>query len=185
MNDWKNSARKIKAVVFDFDGVFTTNQVIVSETGEESVICNRSDGYGMRLLESLPLEVMILSTEINPVVSARARKLKIECHQNCPAKAPELRRLMEKKGIPLELVAYVGNDVNDLECMNLVGLPIAVADAFPEVLEAAKLVLRSSGGKGAVREVCELIYSAQTELPPGASPWTHFFQRTVPESTKT
>jgi 3-deoxy-D-manno-octulosonate 8-phosphate phosphatase (KDO 8-P phosphatase) len=163
-------------VVFDFDGVFTTNEVIVSETGEESVVCNRSDGYGMRLLTAQKLDVLILSTETNPVVQARAKKLALECHQNCADKAPELRRLMEARDIPLSQVAYVGNDVNDLGCFALAGLSIAVADAFPEVKKAAHWVLKHGGGRGAVREVCELVYAARESLPQGESPWSHFLK---------
>src|SRR5262245_24625128 len=124
--------KSLRLVVFDFDGVFTTNQVLVNESGVEAVLCNRSDGLGMRLLAAEKIEAMILSTEVNPVVQARARKLKLECVAGSAKKGTALREIAARKGLTLEQVAYVGNDANDLECLGMVGLAVAVGDSFPE-----------------------------------------------------
>lgn len=156
----KDLLRKIRFVAFDFDGVFTNNKVIVSEDGTESVVCDRSDGLGLKLLRDLKIDMAIISTEVNPVVQARARKLKLECVSGCEDKRAVLTSLLEKKGVSLEQAAFVGNDINDLESLTAVGLPVAVADAYPEVLEVSRIVLKRPGGHGAVREFCELIAGA-------------------------
>lgn len=149
--------RSIRFVVFDFDGVFTNNKVIVSEDGKESVVCDRSDGLGLNMLRSLGIGMAIVSTEVNPVVAARAKKLKLECFHGCEEKHDTVTQLLKEKGIPFSQAAYVGNDINDLSCLNAVGLPVAVADAYPGVLAVAKVVLERNGGEGAVREFCELL----------------------------
>ena len=149
----------IRLLVLDFDGVMTDNLVMVSENGEESVWCHRGDGWGLTRVKELGVEVIVLSTETNGVVGARCRKLEINCVQACADKVATLRELVRERSINLQQVAYVGNDVNDLECMLCVGLPIAVADAVPEILAVARIVTTQTGGKGAVREVCNLIRS--------------------------
>jgi 3-deoxy-D-manno-octulosonate 8-phosphate phosphatase (KDO 8-P phosphatase) len=171
--DLLSNLKNLRHVVFDFDGVFTTNEVIVREDGVESVICNRSDGYGMRLLTESGVGVMILSTETNPVVYARAKKLKIECVAGIESKGEKLVEILAEKNIPAANVAYVGNDVNDLPCFSLVGLSVAVGDAFPEVKTSARWVLSESGGRGAVREFCELVYRAKHDIPLSQSVWIY------------
>ncbi|MCB0417800.1 MAG: HAD hydrolase family protein [Bdellovibrionaceae bacterium] len=161
----------LELVVFDFDGVFTTNQVIVDENGTEAVICNRSDGLAFRLLKAEKLPAMILSTEVNPVVQARARKLKLECVSGCPDKGKLLRQLSEDKKIELEKMAFVGNDANDLEALTIVGLGVAVGDAYPEAKAAAKWNLKEYGGRGAIREFCETVFRVRRSLGEGESPW--------------
>lgn len=151
----------LQLVVFDFDGVFTDNRVFVNQEGIESVICNRSDGLGLSLLKKVNLPSLILSTEKNPVVQMRAKKLGMECHSGCEDKLSRLKELVKARGIDLAEVAYVGNDINDLECMQEVGLPVAVQDAYPVIKKAAKWVLDSSGGQGAVREFCEKVYEVR------------------------
>ena len=99
--------------------------------------------------------VVVLSTEKNPVVAARCRKLCIPCHQGIDDKAATLRMLAVQHEVDLSEVIYVGNDVNDLACLGLAGCGVAVADAHPSVLAAADLVLKRPGGRGAVRELCE------------------------------
>lgn len=147
----------LRLVLFDFDGVFTDNTVYVSQDGTEAVRCSRADGIGLRRLEQIGVATMILSTEVNPVVGMRARKLRIECMQGCEDKAAALGDICQAKGLNRSAVAFVGNDVNDLACMALVGLPIAVADAYPEVLAVARHRTLRRGGDGAVREVCDWI----------------------------
>ena len=148
---------RIRLVAFDFDGVFTNNMVYVSEDGSEMVRCTRSDGIGLQKLREAGIETIIISTEANPVVSARARKLKIDCVQNCQDKRAVLEERTAKIGISLDQVAFVGNDINDLACLTCVGLPIVVKDAHPEVIPVAKYQTRNPGGHGAVREICDLI----------------------------
>lgn len=148
--------RKIRLVAFDFDGVFTDNMVYVLQDGLEAVRCNRSDGIGLQKLTKLGIETVIISTESNPVVSARAQKLKIQCFQNCKDKRKTLENVVREFGISLDEVAFVGNDVNDQPCLNHVGLPIVVNDAHPDVVSVARYQTRNSGGYGAVREICDL-----------------------------
>ena len=150
----------VRLVVFDFDGVMTDNRVWVTSGGEESVACNRSDGLGLDAVRRLGVQLFVLSTERDPVVGARCRKLGVDCEQGVSDKVASLRALMSLRGIDPSQVVYVGNDVNDLECMQLVGCSMAVADAHPEVLVEADLILERSGGHGAVREVCDRICAA-------------------------
>ena len=150
-------------VAFDFDGVFTDNRVIVSEDGTESVICSRADGFGLSMLRQRGVDMVVISTEQNPVVSARCRKLKLRCVQSCDDKVSALKSETERLGITLEEVAFVGNDINDVECMRSVGFPVAVADAYPEVKIVAAFITKASGGHGAVRELCEMLCAAKTK----------------------
>ena len=161
----------LRLVVFDFDGVFTTNEVIVSQDGTESVICNRSDGLGLRLLRAEKIATLILSMEQNPVVRARATKLKLECIHGCEDKLTTLVNLARERGIALEEIAYVGNDVNDVQCMRAVGLAVAPKDSYPEALKAARWVLTRNGGNGAVREFCEEVAKIRMGLRAEESPW--------------
>lgn len=148
--------RQLGLLVFDFDGVFTDNAVYVSEDGSETVRCSRSDGLGLsRLRTASRIELMVLSTEENPVVGARCRKLKLACVQGVPDKAARLAALASERGVPLARVAYVGNDINDAGCLRIAGLPIVVADALPEVRPLARLRTTVPGGHGAVREICD------------------------------
>jgi YrbI family 3-deoxy-D-manno-octulosonate 8-phosphate phosphatase len=148
--------RRIRLVAFDFDGVFTDNMVYVFEDGREAVRCFRSDGIGLHKLKKLGIETLIISTEANPVVSARARKLKIRCIQDCQDKRTVLEDIAREKNITLSQVAFVGNDINDLPCLECVGLPIVVQDAHQDVVSTARYQTKNPGGHGAVREVCDL-----------------------------
>ena len=148
---------RIRLVAFDFDGVFTDNMVYVFEDGSEAVRCNRSDGIGLQKLRQAGIETIIISTEVNPVVSARARKLRIDCIQNCLDKRAVLEERTAKIGITLDQAAFVGNDINDLGCLTAVGLPIVVKDAHPDVVAIAKYQTRNPGGHAAVREICDMI----------------------------
>jgi len=156
----QETIRKIRLVAFDFDGVFTDNMVYVLQDGTEAVRCSRGDGIGLQKLTKLGLETVIISTESNPVVSARAHKLKIRCLQDCQDKQATLENIAQELGILLAEVAFVGNDVNDLACLANVGLPIVVNDAHPDVIPLAAYRTKTRGGYGAVREVCDLIEQA-------------------------
>lgn len=152
--------RRTRAVVFDFDGVLTDNRVLVMEDGREGVLCSRADGMGIERLRRAGIECLVLSKERNEVVAVRARKLGIESIQGIDEKLPAMRGWLEKKGVALEDCVYVGNDVNDVECLKAAGCGVCVADAHPEAIRAAKVVLRSMGGRGAVRELCERVLEA-------------------------
>jgi N-acylneuraminate cytidylyltransferase len=144
-------------LVLDFDGVVTDDRVYVAEDGREMVACTRGDGMGTTLLRRAGFPVVILSTEKNAVVGARARKLQVECRQGCEDKTLELERLLGERGVRAAQVVYVGNDVNDIGCLRRAGCGLVVADAHPMAKAAARGVLSHSGGRGAVREVAELI----------------------------
>lgn len=152
----QEAIRRVRLIAFDFDGVFTDNMVYVLQDGLEAVRCNRGDGIGLQKLKKLGIETVIISTESNPVVSARAAKLKIRCFQNCEDKRETLESLAQEMGISLAEIAFVGNDVNDQPCLNHVGLPIVVNDAHPDVVSIARYQTRNPGGYGAVREVCDI-----------------------------
>jgi N-acylneuraminate cytidylyltransferase len=145
----------IDLVVFDFDGVMTDNRVLVFQDGTEAVFCNRADGLGIDRLREAGMKMLILSTEKNSVVAARARKLQIPVAHGESDKSSYLVSYLAKNKIDPSRVAYVGNDTNDLGCLSLVGLPVVVADAAPEVRHVAKWILSRKGGDGAVREFCD------------------------------
>ena len=148
---------RLQLVVFDFDGVMTDNRVWVNEHGEEFVACNRSDGLGLQMLRRLGVDLLVLSTERNGVVGARCRKLGLPFEQGLEDKAGRLRAILDERGIDASGVVYVGNDVNDLDCMRLAGCAVAVADAYPEARRVADIILTRAGGHGAVRELCDRV----------------------------
>ena len=148
--------RRVRFVAFDFDGVFTDNMVYVHEDGRESVRCWRGDGLGLRKLDRLGIGTAIISSETNPVVLARSQKLGIRCEHGVPDKRATLERVLAESGLSLAQAAFVGNDVNDLPCLQVVGLPIVVQDAHPDVIPLALYRTQRPGGYGAVREVCDL-----------------------------
>jgi YrbI family 3-deoxy-D-manno-octulosonate 8-phosphate phosphatase len=155
--------RSVRLLVLDCDGVLTDNRVSVSDDGRESVSFSRADGFGLARLGEAGVKIAVLSKETSPVVSARCRKLNILCIQGCDDKLPRLQELAKEAGYGSSEVAYVGNDLNDLECLQWVGLPIAVSDAVPEVRRAATFVTQRAGGQDAVREVCDLILRFRSE----------------------
>jgi N-acylneuraminate cytidylyltransferase len=150
----------VDAVVTDFDGVHTDNTALVGEAGEELVRISRADGLGVSMLRAARIPTLILSTETNPVVTARGRKLGVDVIQGRSDKAAALVDWAREYGIPLDRIAYLGNDLNDLGCFEVVGWPVAVADADPRVIAGARLVLGSPGGGGAVRELAECVLQA-------------------------
>jgi N-acylneuraminate cytidylyltransferase len=149
---------KIAGIVFDFDGVMTDNRVRVSANGKESVVCSRSDGWGIEKARGMGLKMAIMSSEQNGVVQERAKKLKIECyHQLGHDKGQRFTEWCAANGFNPEEVIYVGNDENDIACLALSGCGVVPADAHESAKRAAKIILKSKGGKGAVRELIDLI----------------------------
>src|SRR5699024_6617856 len=145
------------AQVIDADALVTDFGGAQTDDGREQVRVHRGDGMGISRLVRAEVPVMILSKERNPVVTRRAEKLNVDVAQGIDSKAHILSAWIESNGLDPARVAYVGNDINDLEAFDVVGWPIAVADAHPKVLAAARVVLDRPGGRGAVREVCDLI----------------------------
>ncbi len=150
---------KIELVILDFDGVITDNKVWVDQDGREMVAAYRSDSPLIGRLREKGIEVMIISSEPNTVVAARAKKMGVDAIHGVGMqdKGRVMCEVLEKKNIKAENVVYVGNDLNDLPCFEVAGWSVAVPDAFPEVLQAADYVLSKPGGNGAVRELFELI----------------------------
>ena len=164
-HDGRGPSIPADAVVTDFDGVHTDDSVRVDQHGTESVAVSRSDGMGVSLLRAAGIPFLILSTEENPVVAARARKLRVEVRQAAGDKAAVLRAWAAEQGIPMSRIAFVGNDVNDLACLELVGWPVAVPGSHPLVLSAARVVLDRPGGAGAVRDLAERVLAARAATP--------------------
>jgi YrbI family 3-deoxy-D-manno-octulosonate 8-phosphate phosphatase len=151
---------RIDLVVTDFDGVITDNRVWTDETGKETVAASRSDSMHIRELSERGIDVVILSSEPNPVVRARAAKMgDVEAVHGIDirGKGAAFREILARKQVDAARVVYIGNDLNDLPCFELAGWSVAVADAYPEVLRKADYVLSKPGGFGALREVCEMI----------------------------
>lgn len=148
----------LSAVVLDFDGVFTDNKVLVLQDGQEAVICDRGDGMGLSRLKETGVPIWVLSSESNSVSKRRCEKLAIPCYHDLGLdKAATLSRLISEENIAPEKIVYLGNDINDLACMEMVGCAVAVADAHPQVLRQADLVLKHCGGDGAIRELCDIL----------------------------
>lgn len=153
----KPTLMNIKFVAFDFDGVFTDNSVWISERGEETVRCSRSDGLGLSRLKKLGIETCIISSEKNPVVTVRARKLGIDCRQGVDDKALELGRICKERRIEPRNLMFLGNDINDIPAFKFVEVPLGVADAHPDINPFVIAFTGASGGQGAVRELCDFI----------------------------
>ena len=161
-------AQTIHTLIFDFDGIFTDNTVIVTENGVESVICDRRDGLGINLLRaycesvSHDIRILILSKERNNVVSARAKKLGIEVAYGVDDKAAFIASYMEKGGFTksecgYQGLAYCGNDINDIQAIKMSEYSYAPSDAHPRVKLIAKRLVTEAGGNGFVRAVVELL----------------------------
>ena len=161
MSELEPLLERVRFAIFDFDGVFTDNRVWVNERGEESLVFWRGDGLGLRRLDDVGVEYLIVSMEPNPVVRVRSAKLGIECLHGIDDKLSTVRDRTEALGFSLDQVAYIGNDINDAECLGAVGLPVVPADAWPEVVPLARWVLNRPGGHGCVREFCDAVWEAQ------------------------
>jgi N-acylneuraminate cytidylyltransferase len=147
----------VELLVLDFDGVLTDNRVWTDREGMEWVAANRSDGWGIARLKDAGIPIVVLSTETNPVVSARCKKLGIEVTQGIEDKASVLTNMIDKLDLDSDQIVYLGNDVNDLPCFPIVGCAVVVGDAHQAVKSEADIVLNGKGGYGAVRELCDLI----------------------------
>jgi YrbI family 3-deoxy-D-manno-octulosonate 8-phosphate phosphatase len=156
----RDRLRKIRLIAFDFDGVFTDNMVYTFEDGREAVRCFRGDGIGLKKLRQKNVQAIIASSETNPVVSARAAKLGVRCLQGMSDKRSAIERIVLEQNLTWVQVAFVGNDVNDVDCLRAAGAPMVVQDAHAEVIPLAIYQTKAAGGHGAVREICDLIVDA-------------------------
>ena len=147
----------VRLTVLDFDGTLTDDRVWVDQDGRESVVCSRRDGQGLEMLAAAGMEIIVISKEKNPVVARRCEKLRIACWQGIDDKLTLLKKLLTERKVAAEETVYVGNDVGDLACMRHVGFSFAPADSHPDVRNEANLILTCPGGRGAVREVCDIL----------------------------
>jgi 3-deoxy-D-manno-octulosonate 8-phosphate phosphatase (KDO 8-P phosphatase) len=150
--------KDIDAIVFDFDGVLTNNKLYLDQDGKELVCCSRADGLAFDVLRKLQIPTYILSTEINPVVTARAKKLKIPAIQGANDKVEVIRELSEKEGFILRKSLYVGNDLNDYRVMQLCGYTACPSDSHHTIKKLSTIILKTSGGNGIVRELLEEVF---------------------------
>lgn len=154
----------ISCVIFDFDGVFTDNAVFIDENGYEYVRANRSDGMGIALLKREGFHILVISTETNPIVEKRCKKLGIECIYGVKDKEQVLSDWLINNEI-MSGIVYVGNDINDINCLKMAEFAVVPADAHPQVLSCADLILKNKGGNGAVRELCDMILAHKKNRP--------------------
>ena len=160
-------ARAIKLVILDVDGVLTDGSLFFDNNGQEYKAFNSKDGHGIRMLQEGDIEIALITGRKSELVLHRARNLKISpslIYQGYRDKRPAFEDLLKKTGLSAQHIAYVGDDVIDLPIMSRVGMAIAVNDAHHFVCKHADWITQASGGKGAVREVSEMILDAQGKL---------------------
>ncbi len=172
MKDILAKAAQIKLVVFDVDGVLTDGSLFIGDDGQEYKAFHSRDGLGMKLLRKSGVEVGIITARTSEVVKHRMENLDIEyVYQGRLEKLPALKELLAKLELTFEQTAYVGDDVVDLPVMRQVGLAIAVQDAHPLAKQHAHWQTPHGGGRGAARDVCELIMEAQNTLDTQLKPF--------------
>ena len=165
MQDILDRASRIKLVIFDVDGVLTDGGLYFDHNGTEHKVFNSRDGHGMKMLRNSGVEIAIISGRVSEAVSHRMTGLGIEyVHQGYQEKLPAFEALIKELSLDADQVAYVGDDVVDLPVMHRVGLAIAVQDAHEWVKQHAHWQTPHGGGRGAARDVCELIMEAQDTL---------------------
>jgi len=167
---FEKRAEKVRLLILDVDGVMTDGRIVITDRGEELKFFDAKDGHGLKLLMNAGIEVAIISGRRSSAVDRRAEGLGIrEVHQGITEKGSLLKALVQQRGLNKEEVCCMGDDLPDLALFSLAGFPVAVADAVPELRDAAAFVTERPGGKGAVREVCELILRARKLWPGGIS----------------
>jgi YrbI family 3-deoxy-D-manno-octulosonate 8-phosphate phosphatase len=161
MTEIEQKIKKISLFALDFDGVFTDNRVFIDENGKETVVCDRSDSLGLKMLrEKRPdVTVIVISKETSKIVRVRCDKLRITSHTGIDDKLTTFREIIADMKLDPAQVAYMGNDVNDLECITYAGIGVAVADSDPKVLAIADYITRKNGGRGAIREFIDIVLS--------------------------
>ncbi len=158
-------AQGIGLLVCDVDGVLTDGSVLTGAEGEMLKAFHIHDGKGIRMLQDAGIAVAWITARASPALERRAAELGVEeLHQSSGAKGETLAGLCEALDVPPKAAAFIGDDLVDLPAMAMVGLAVAVADAHPTVQARAHWLTRRPGGRGAVREICELILAAQGRL---------------------
>ena len=150
--------KNIDAFIFDFDGVLTDNKVYINENGSESVLCSRSDGLAFDVLRKINKKFFILSTETNPVVAKRAEKIQAKVIQSSTNKLDSIFLIAKKYKLSFNKLCFIGNDINDIEAMNICGLSICPNDAHNLVKQCSKIILNKNGGDGVARELIEEVF---------------------------
>jgi 3-deoxy-D-manno-octulosonate 8-phosphate phosphatase (KDO 8-P phosphatase) len=153
----------IELLILDFDGVFTDNSVLIDENGMEYVRCTRADGIGLEKLVKTGVKVFILSTEVNNIVHARAKKLNLKAYNGIKDKGEFIRNFLHKEKINKENVMFVGNDINDIPAFKEVGVRVGVSDCSPDIEEIIHFKTKSKGGYGAVREICDILIQLKSQ----------------------
>ena len=165
MQDMREKAANIRLIVFDVDGVLTDGSLYIGDDGQEYKAFNSKDGHGMVMLQHSGVEIAIITGRSSEVVRIRMASLGIQrVYQGKREKLPAYEELKQITGFNDDQIAYVGDDVVDLPVMTRVGFAVAVQDAHPLTKQHAHWVAPSGGGRGAGREVCELIMDAQNNL---------------------
>lgn len=159
-----NLLSKIKLIVYDFDGVMTNNLVTIDESGKESVVVNRADGLAVSIIKKMGIDQLVLSSDTNLVVKKRAEKLELKCLTCKNDKKEVLTEYLKQSYILPKEVAYIGNDLNDLDVMEYVGYPVAPKDAATEIKKVAKMVTNAKGGEGVIREFLDFLVAGKTSL---------------------
>jgi len=157
-----NKIRQVKLLILDVDGVLTDGRIIIDDAGAESKNFDVRDGHGLKILMRYGIEVALLTGRRSQVVEHRAADLGIaEVHQGIRNKVEALAEILQRRNLAPEETAYAGDDIVDIPLFKRVGFAVAVADAVPEVRQVADYVTGCKGGRGAVRELCEVILQAQ------------------------
>jgi 3-deoxy-D-manno-octulosonate 8-phosphate phosphatase (KDO 8-P phosphatase) len=166
----KDKAAEIRLLILDVDGVMTDGSIFYTNRGEEIKCFNVKDGHGLRLLMKAGIEVAIITGRESGAVELRAKNLGIKyVLQGIKDKGSSCLKLLDQEGLKKDQVCCIGDDLPDISMFSHVGFPVAVADAAKEVRDAASYVTQKTGGKGAVREVCELILKARGSWPDNKS----------------
>lgn len=167
-----NQAQAIRLIAFDIDGIMTDGGLYLSDSGEEFKRFNSLDGHGLKMLKASGVELAIITGRTSRCVELRARNLGItHLFQGVEDKLATMQALLTQLDIPAAAAAYMGDDVVDLPVMRRMALALTVPEAPQVVRDHAHYVARRSGGQGAVREVCELIMSAQGTLDAQLAPY--------------
>lgn len=172
MRDVLEKAARVRLVVFDVDGVLTDGSLYLGDDGQEYKAFHSRDGHGMKMLQSTGVEIGVITGRTSEVVKHRMTSLGIHyVYQGRLDKLPAFQDLLDKLGIEAHQVAYVGDDVVDLPIIRRVGLAIAVADAHPLVARHAHWQTPHGGGRGAARDVCELVMEGHGVLDDTLAPY--------------
>ena len=149
----------IKLVLLDFDGVFTDNKVVVDEYGNESVFCSRYDGYGLKFLKDKLIPIFVITSETKSIAKLRCKKLGVECIDGVISKVEESKKILKGLDLKYENVCFLGNDINDIELLDIVGFPVKTFDSHPLLNNRGYFSTKLKGGQGCVRELSDFLTS--------------------------